>query len=146
MADRPAPPALDLAIELIYFGQRSLVAEPDRVLAGRGLARMHHRVLYFVARKDGLTVGDLLGALGVTKQALHRPLGDLVRLGLVRVEPDRADRRIRRLRLGTAGRRLERELTGLQHRRLAAVFREAGPAAEAGWRRVMALLAAGDRR
>ncbi len=62
--------------------------------------------------------------------------------GLVRSEVDPADRRVRRLTLSDTGARLEAEPTGEQRRLMEAVFREAGPEAESGWRRVMALLAA----
>ena len=41
-------------IELFYFGYRSFTARPDRVLERRGLSRVHHRILYFVARRPAL--------------------------------------------------------------------------------------------
>jgi hypothetical protein len=59
---------LNQALELMYFGFRGLVDAPDRLLARRGLGRMHHRVLYFIARAPGLSVGDLLERLAITKQ------------------------------------------------------------------------------
>src|SRR5262245_3896208 len=140
MVDLYGPAELDRGLELMYFGFKRLVAAPDRILAGLGLARMHHRILYFVARKPELSVGDLLAALDLTKQAVNGPLRALVRQGLVRQRPDRADRRVRRLELTARGAALERELTGIQHRHLARVFRQAGRDAHAGWRRVMARL------
>src|SRR5580765_8727467 len=94
---------LDQALELMYFGFRGLVDAPDRVLSRRGLGRMHHRVLYFIARSPGLSVGDLLQRLAVTKQALHRPLRDLVSRRLVTISADQDDRRVRRLALSKAG-------------------------------------------
>ena len=50
MRDASRQAALDAAIELMYFAYRAMVAKPDRLLAGRGLGRAHHRILYFVAR------------------------------------------------------------------------------------------------
>lgn len=134
---------LDDALELMYFGFKRLVADPDRVLARRGLGRMHHRILYFVCRLPGLSMGRLLRELGVTKQAVHEPVRALLRRGFVAATADPLDRRVRRLSPTPAGIELERQLTGLQHARLAQVFADAGSAAHEGWKRVMRLL--GDR-
>jgi DNA-binding MarR family transcriptional regulator len=104
---------------------------------------VHHRILYFVARYPGLPVGELLRRLEVTKQALHRPLRDLIERKLVRLARDSRDGRVRRLTASREGRELEARLSGIQHARLRRIFREAGPRAEAGWRAVMGLM--GDR-
>ena len=137
MAGRVRDDELNQALELMYFGFRGLVDAPDRLLARRGLGRMHHRVLYFIARAPGLSVGDLLERLAITKQALHRPLRDLSKRRLVRSSADHADRRVRRLEATKEGTALEKRLSGMQRAHLAKIFTEAGPSAETGWRRVM---------
>ena len=127
---------------LLFFAFRALTAEPDRILAERGLGRVHHRILYFVARKPGVRVGGLLATLGVSKQAMHGPLRDLVRAGLVVAAAASGNRRAKELRLTREGERLERRLTGAQRPRFARAFRGAGADAEQGWREIMARLAA----
>jgi hypothetical protein len=47
---------------------------------------------------------------------------------------------MRRLQLSRTGAKLEKELSGDQRKRFQQVFAEAGPQAETGWRKVMALL------
>lgn len=136
---------LNAALEAIYFGFRGVTARPDERLAALGLSRVHHRILYFVGRHPGSSVNDLLAVMSVTKQYLHRPLQRLIEAEYVRAGVDCADRRIKRLRLTRTGAALERALSGDQRRRLRKVFEEAGPAAEAGWRRVMMLLARSGR-
>ena len=69
---------LNAAIELLHFSYRTMIGEPDRLLARRRLGRMHHRVLYFVARSPGASVGELTRTLGVSKQALNAPLRRLL--------------------------------------------------------------------
>src|SRR5512134_478976 len=101
------PRTSDDPAALLFFGFRALTAEPDRVLSERGLSRVHHRILYFVGHAPGLRVGELLATLGVTKQALHRPLRELVRQGLVAAAAPAHNRRARELRLTAAGERLE---------------------------------------
>jgi DNA-binding MarR family transcriptional regulator len=131
----------DEAIELIYYAHRELVGEPDRLLARRGLGRVHHRILYCVARASGITIGGLCRVLGVTKQAVHQPLAALIDAGLVTRTIDETNRRIRRLRLTARGIRLEQSLAAVQRKRFTSAFRAAGTAKVAGWREVMRLLA-----
>lgn len=128
------------AIELLYFSYREFTAGPDRILAERGLSRVHHRILYFVGRSPGIAINALLAILGVTKQALNAPLRQLTEMKLVSVRAGAQDRRVRQLTLTADGARLEARLSGTQMRKLAAVFAEAGVPAEAGWREVMRTL------
>lgn len=132
---------LDDAPALLFFAFRALTAEPDQILAERRLGRVHHRILYFIARRPGLRVGELLALLGVSKQALHRPLNALVRQELVEARVPAANRRAKELRLTAAGARLERRLTESQRRRFRRAFSAEGSAAEAAWRDVMRRLA-----
>jgi DNA-binding MarR family transcriptional regulator len=134
--------ALHNAMELLYFGYREFTAGADRILAQRGLNRVHHRILYFVGRNDAISVNELLGILKVSKQALNAPLRRLVDLGLVSNETAASDRRVKELRLTNAGRRLEQRLSGAQMRLLSDVFAEAGDEAADGWLRVMQCLGA----
>jgi DNA-binding MarR family transcriptional regulator len=139
---RPAPVAADAdPPALLFFAFRAVTAEPDRMLADLGLGRVHHRILYFVARSPGLRVGGLLATLGVSKQALHGPLRELLGRGLVAATAPALERRARELRLTPEGERLERRLAAAQRRRFARAFRAAGPQAEKGWREVMRRLA-----
>ena len=131
----------DEAIELVYFAHRELVAEPDRLLARRGLGRVHHRIIYCIAKSPGITVGGLCRVLGVTKQAVHQPLAALVDGGLVARTVLPENRRVRTLALTTRGVQLEERLAAAQRVRFERAFRAAGPAAEASWREVMRLLA-----
>lgn len=142
--DDPAPSDdLHAAIEQFYFAYRGFTDRPDRILEKRGLGRVHHRILYFIGRRPDVSVRGLLDLLAVSKQALNAPLRQLMEMGLVAAEPSPDDRRVKRLSLTPAGRRLEAELTEAQTRHLRAAFDRAGPAAHAGWSVVMAELVKG---
>jgi DNA-binding MarR family transcriptional regulator len=139
-AAKPGTPRdedLRLGIELLFFAYRDFTGEPDRILAKLGFGRAHHRVVYFVGRHRGITVGELLAILRVTKQSLSRVLAELLRKGYVAAEPGPRDRRQRRLALTAAGEALERELTGNQRARVAAAYRAAGAGAVDGFKRVL---------
>ena len=137
MIDQNNSQALHAAAELFFFTYRAFTSRPDRLLAERGLGRVHHRILYFVGRHPQLAVNALLGILGVSKQALNAPLRQLVDMQLVAVEVAAHDRRVKQLSLTAAGQVLEDELTGVQTQHLAAAFAAAGNEAAAGWQQAM---------
>ncbi len=128
---------LRAAQDLMFFGYRDFTAGADAMLEEQGLGRAHHRVLHFVGRHPGMTVGDLLGILAITKQSLGRVLTPLVEQGLVQQATGRADRRQRLLTLTEAGLALERRLFERQRDTVMGAYREAGPQAVDGFRRVM---------
>lgn len=133
-------------IELLYFGYASMIRGADRILAGRGLGRAHHRALYFIARRPGLAVSDLLRLLAITKQSLSRVLADLVRQGLVESRVGEEDRRQRRLRLTEAGVQLEAELFEALRERVAGAYAQAGQEAVSGfWAVLTGLIPPQDR-
>jgi DNA-binding MarR family transcriptional regulator len=128
---------LRLAQDLLFFGYRDFTAGPDAMLADRGMGRAHHRVLHFVGRSPGITVGDLLAILGITKQSLGRVLTPLIEAGFVLQSPGQSDRRQRLLSLTPQGAALERQLFERQRETVMRAYREAGPQAVEGFRRVM---------
>ena len=128
---------LRLAQDLLFFGYRDFTAGADAILGELGMGRAHHRVLHFVGRRPGITVGELLGILAITKQSLARVLSPMVTQGYVLPAPGRADRRQRLLSLTTKGEALERQLFERQREAVMRAYREAGPVAVDGFRRVM---------
>ena len=131
---------LNQALEAMHFGFRAMIFKPDQRLAELGLARIHHRLLYFIGRNPGCSINELLETMRVSKQYLHQPLKKMIALGYVEQRMDKQDRRIRRLRLTARGKKLEHELSEVQRRRFAEIFEQVGPQAEKNWRRVMTLL------
>jgi DNA-binding MarR family transcriptional regulator len=128
---------LNQAMELLYFAYRDFTREPDRILEEYGFGRAHHRVVYFVGRHPSIPVTELLKILNITKQSLSRVLKELVEKGFVGMRPGTRDRRQRLLELTDAGRELEHRLSKVQRARIARAYREAGPEAVEGFRRVM---------
>jgi len=126
-----------LAQDMMFFAYRDFTGAADLILDELGLGRAHHRALHFIGRTPGITVGDLLGILRITKQSLARVLTALIDQGYVAQSPGRSDRRQRLLSLTDAGQALERRLFERQRERLAVAYREAGGPAVEGFRRVM---------
>ncbi len=133
-------------IELLFFGYRDFISESDAELDSLGLGRAHHRALHFVGRKPDLSVNELLAILKITKQSLGRVIKDLTARGLIEQKQGRRDRRQRLLRLTEAGNALHAQLLTGQRARIAKAFREAGPEAVAGFRKVLAGLISESER
>ncbi|MBZ6378696.1 MarR family transcriptional regulator [Pacificimonas flava] len=134
-------------IELIYFGYMEMISSADARLSETPYGRAHHRALYFIARRPGLSVGALLGLLRITKQSLSRVVNDLKAGGLIAIDRGRQDRRQRLLRLTEAGEEFERDLFERLRERMTNAYSEAGQEAVTGfWNVLAALLPEEDRR
>lgn len=133
-------------IELLYFGYGNMIKGADARLADVGLGRAHHRALYFIARRPGMPVSDLLRLLNITKQSLSRVLGELQAEGFVTQEVGKRDRRQRLLRLTTKGIELEAMLFDRLRERMIGAYSQAGQQAVTGfWAVLMGLIPAIDR-
>jgi DNA-binding MarR family transcriptional regulator len=141
LIDEKSIDVLNDAWRVMHFALRAVIAEPDRMLAKRGLTRMHHRILFFVARTPAMSMGTLQATLDVTKQALNTPLKQLQAQGLIEWLKADHDARVRELRLTADGALLESKLTGEQQRLFADAFAQAGEGAKQGWFDVMQILA-----
>lgn len=134
------------AQDLMFFAYRDFTGAADVILSELGLGRAHHRSLHFIGRHPGMTVGDLLDILQITKQSLARVLNELVERGYVAQATGREDRRQRLLTLTPAGKELEHKLFDRQRDRITAAYRDAGGAAVDGFRQVMRAIMDPDAR
>lgn len=116
---------LDL-IELFFFAYRDFTADPDLILEKLAFGRAHHRVLYFINRKPGMTVAELLDVLQITKQSLARVLKQLIDTDHVVQIPGPRDRRQRELYPTMKGRELALELAAPQSRRIGSALEQIG--------------------
>ncbi|MGN6515643.1 MAG: MarR family winged helix-turn-helix transcriptional regulator [Rhizomicrobium sp.] len=132
-------------MDLLFFAYGELVAAGESPLRGAGLGRAHRRALYFIARNPGLSVADLLAILRIKKQSLNRVLNELLAAGYVERKAGMQDRRKRQLKLTASGVALETAIWEAQRSRLVRAFRDAGPDAVEGFRRVLAGLAGPER-
>ncbi|SEK22822.1 DNA-binding transcriptional regulator, MarR family [Roseateles sp. YR242] len=133
---------LDGALLLMHFAFRGLVVQADQYLAKHGLSRVHHRILYVIARTDGISIGGLLEVLGITKQALHRPMKHLQDHGYVMAERDEHARRFKLLRLTAKGIKTERTASDHERAAMESALGGMSSSEQQAWRDVMSLLAA----
>jgi DNA-binding MarR family transcriptional regulator len=123
---RDDAPMYDL-IELLFFAYRDFVGDADRLLESYDFGRAHHRVLYFVSRRPGLTIAELLEILRITKQSLNRVLRELIEKNFIEARAGALDRRQRELYATPDGERLALRLAEVQTRRFAVALNTLGP-------------------
>jgi len=136
MLDLKNPNTQQTAMEAFFFGYQAFTAKADEMLARRGLSRVHHRILFFIAKYPGLSMKELLGYLGVSKQALNTPLRQLLEMNLVQSLAAEDDKRKRLLGFTAEGAKLEQALRREQAKLLQRAFSEAGETAVSGWLQV----------
>ena len=100
-------------IELLFFSYRDFTAGPDQILQKIKFGRAHHRIIYFIGKKNNITIKDLLAILQITKQSLSRVLNQLVSEGYVDVDIG-YDKRTKKLSLTQKGLDLENKLSTIQ--------------------------------
>jgi len=107
---------------LFFFAYRDFVGDADALLDKQGFGRAHHRVLYFVNLKPGMSVADLLSILKITKQSLARVLRQLIDNNYIEQKTGDADRRQRLLYATAKGRQLFEVLSATQTSRIDAAI------------------------
>lgn len=132
---------LDAALELMYYGWRGMTLMADQYLATVGLSRPHHRILYVVARQPDISIGALIEVLGISKQALNRPLSLLLQRDLLTSRRSVEQHRSKLLRLTEAGKRIEQRASEHERKVLRAAFDRVGPSSAAAWTAVMGVIA-----
>lgn len=133
MLDLKKTSSQQAAMQAFFFGYQAFTTKPDEMLARRGLSRVHHRILFFIALNPGLSVKELLGYLSVSKQALNIPLRQLMEMHLVESDAAEDDKRKRLLGLTPEGARLEQALRREQSKLLQRVLAEVGENAMRNW-------------
>ena len=100
-------------IELMFFSYRDFTSGPDKILEKIKFGRAHHRVIYFVGKRDNLTIKELLSILQITKQSLSRVLNQLVNEKYILLSIGE-DKRTKKLILSKKGQELEKKLSDNQ--------------------------------
>src|SRR3954470_22154073 len=132
---------LDAALELMYYGWRGMTLSADQYLATLGLSRPHHRILYVVARQPDVSIGALIEILGISKQALNRPLSLLLERKMLTSKRSPEQHRSKLLRLTESGKRTELRASGYERAVLRAAFDRVGAPGAAAWMAVMETIA-----
>ena len=125
MAADTVPTSEDCNCYAVRAAARHVSQFYDQVLAPTGLRTTQFSMLAKLKRKGPLTINALAADMVMDRTTLGRNILPLQRDGLIRIEPDAADRRAKALRLTKAGeKRLQvaRERWAVAQERFETVF------------------------
>ncbi len=123
-------------MELLFFSYRDFTSGPDKVLEKIEFGRAHHRIIYFVGKKEGITIKDLLTILQITKQSLSRVLNQLVKNKYINVSTG-FDKRTKKLSLTSKGLELEKKLSIIQINKIRNVLKSKKDIDINGFKRIL---------
>tara|TARA_Y100000768_G_C23440584_1_gene434719 strand:+ start:10 stop:492 length:483 start_codon:yes stop_codon:yes gene_type:complete len=123
-------------IELMFFSYRDFTSGPDKILEKINFGRAHHRVIYFVSKRNDLTIKELLSILQITKQSLSRVLNQLVKEKYIILSIGE-DKRTKRLSLSKKGEELEKKLSNIQINKIYNVIKNFDEADINGFKKVL---------
>ncbi|MBA4544336.1 MULTISPECIES: MarR family winged helix-turn-helix transcriptional regulator [Thermoactinomyces] len=138
--DKNQEEQLNQVLVMFYFAYKTFTEKPDEIIKEYGIQRLHHRIMFFVARFPGLSVNELLSLLEISKQALNNPLRQLIKKGLITTKSSDQDRRIKQLILTKEGEKLEKKLSQVQRGQMKKVFTDLGEDYQNAWLKVMTKL------
>ena len=105
-------------IQLISYAYRETFSDPKEILAKKFFGPAHLRVLNLVERNPGISLGELIFKLKVTKQSLNRVLRELIKSKMIKQIKDENDTRKKNLFLDKEGKVFFQTVYNAQKKRI----------------------------
>ena len=105
-------------IEKLFLTYRDTFSDSKSVLNKYSLGIAHNKVLHIVSTYKGITIGELLAKLKITKQSFNRILRDLIKIDLIKYERDSKDTRVKHVYLNDKGKKIFDEIFSIQKKRI----------------------------
>ena len=105
-------------IQLLFYAYRETVSDPKKVLSKRFFGPAHLRSLNLIEQNPGISLGELMFKLKVTKQSLNRVLRDLLNSKMIKQVRDENDTRKKNLYLDKEGKIFFETAYNTQKRRI----------------------------
>ena len=90
-------------IQLLFYAYREIFSDPKELLKKNAFGPAHLRSLNLIERHPGISLGELMFKLKVTKQSLGRVLRDLIKSKMIKQIKDKNDTRKKNLFLDKDG-------------------------------------------
>ena len=105
-------------IEKLFLSYRDTFSDSKSVLNKYSLGIAHNKVLHILSTYKGITIGELLSKLKITKQSLNRILRDLIKLNVIVFKKDSKDTRVKHVYLNEKGEKIFDEIFSIQKKRI----------------------------
>ncbi len=105
-------------IEKLFLSYRDTFSDSKTVLNKYSLGIAHNKVLHIVSIHKGITIGELLNKLKITKQSLNRVLRDLIKIDVITYKKNSKDTRVKHIYLNEKGEKIFDEIFSRQKKRI----------------------------
>ena len=90
-------------IQLLFYAYRETFSDPKKILSKKLFGPAHLRSLNLIERHPGISLGELIFKLKVTKQSLNRVLRDLINSKMIKQIKNENDTRKKKIYLDKEG-------------------------------------------
>jgi len=90
-------------IQLLYYAYRETYSDPKEILAKKFFGSAHLRALNLIESNPGISLGELIYKLKITKQSINRVIRDLLKSKMIKQQKDEVDTRKKKLYLDKDG-------------------------------------------
>ena len=91
------------SIQLLFSAYREYFSDPKEVLLRTFFGLAHLRALNLIERHPGISLGELMFKLKITKQSFNRVLRELIKSKMIKQIKDESDTRKKKLFLDKEG-------------------------------------------
>jgi DNA-binding MarR family transcriptional regulator len=114
-------------IQLLFYAYRETFSDPKEILAKKYFGPAHLRTLNLIESNPGISLGDLIYKLKITKQSINRVLRDLINSKMVKQIKDDEDTRKKKLYLDKEGKILFDKVYEIQKKRIVNALKNSEP-------------------
>ena len=90
-------------IQLLYYAYRETYSDPKEILSKKYFGPAHLRALNLIDSNTGISLGDLIFKIKITKQSINRVIRDLLKSKMIKQIKDNKDTRKKKLFLDKEG-------------------------------------------
>ena len=105
-------------IEKLFLSYRDTFSDSKEILDKYSIGIAHNKVLHILSIYEGITIGDLLHKLKITKQSLNRILRDLIKIEIIIFKKNTKDTRVKHVYLNEKGKKIFDEIFSKQKKRI----------------------------
>ena len=114
-------------IQLLFYAYREIFSDPKEILGKKSFGPAHLRAINLIERNPGISLGELMFKLKITKQSINRVLRDLIKSKIVQQVRDGSDTRKKKLFLDKEGKIFFNKVYEAQKKRIFNALRTSEP-------------------
>ena len=114
-------------IQLLYYAYRETYSDPKEILSKKFFGPAHLRALNLIESNPGISLGELIYKLKITKQSINRVIRDLLKSKMIKQLKDDTDTRKKKLYLDKEGKSFFEIVYKKQKRRIFNALKSSKP-------------------